>query len=379
MAKLTPEQRAKLAEDPELLCARVSTATSEAVDGVAEVIVAQLRKDKPAMVRDRRRRQEKFEKQLAEHWGRAFAASEALMKAAFEIGEFHYEKHVPPDGERSYAFEALARLQARALRIAEEVLVLLKSGYGQAAMARWRSLHEVAVVADFILEHGDECAERYFAHEHIEDWRAVDEFQKHAQTLGEKPYSDEQMAAAEANRDELLAKYGTRFGGHHGWAQDYVAAKDPSWAKKNVTFPAIEESVGADHFRPRYRIASHGVHANPMGVTQMPDSLPSEGGLVLLTGPSPAGLADPGYGTLVSLTTVTDAVLAWRPGDASRMLAHTLHLLTEDAEKAYRQAHEALEADDSGATRPRGRRTVPRALSYISDAAHAVLGRVGLT
>jgi hypothetical protein len=212
MAKPTPEQRAKLAEDPELR-ARLSTATLEAVDGVAEVIVTQLRKDTPAMVRDRRGRQEKFEKQLAEHWGRAFAASEAVMKAAFEIGEFHYEKHVPPDGEGSYAFEALARLQARALRIAEEVLVLLKSGYGQAAMARWRSLHEVAVVGGFILEHGDECAERYFAHEQIEDWRAVDEFQKHAQTLGEKPYSDEQMAAAEANRDELLAKYGTRFRG----------------------------------------------------------------------------------------------------------------------------------------------------------------------
>ena len=33
-------------------------------------------------------------------------------------------------------FEALGRLLARACRIAEEVLVLLKAGYGQGALAR---------------------------------------------------------------------------------------------------------------------------------------------------------------------------------------------------------------------------------------------------
>lgn len=377
LAKLTTEQREQLARDPELRD-RVSAATAEAADGVAEIIVKQLRKDTPAMVRDRRSRQRKFEKQVADHWGHAFDASEAVMKAAFEIGEFHYEKHVPPDGERSYAFEVLARLQARALRIAEEVLVLLKAGYGQAAMARWRSLHEVAVVADFILEHGDPCAERYFEHETIENYRAMDEFQKHAAKLGEAPYSDEEMTAAKAARDALLGRYGTRFGGPYGWAQDYVVANDPGWAKKNVTFGAIEESVDADHFRPRYRMASHGVHANPMGVTQTPDSLPSERGLVLLTGPSPAGLADPGYGALVSLVSVTEAVLAWRPGEASRMLTQSLHLLTSDAEVAYRQAHDSLEADDSGPTRPPDRASgLSRVLNSLTAAARATLRRVG--
>jgi hypothetical protein len=130
LSKLTPEQLSKLADDPELQ-AKLSAAASEATEGVAEVIAEQLRKDAPAMVRHRRDWQTEFEKKLAEHWGRAFDASEAVMKAAFEIGEFHYEKHVPPDDERSYAFEALARLQARALRIAEEVLVLLKRGTGR--------------------------------------------------------------------------------------------------------------------------------------------------------------------------------------------------------------------------------------------------------
>ena len=114
---------------------------------MADVVADSLRKATPAMVRHRRKWQQAFEKQLAAHWGGAFEAAEAVMKAAFEIGEFHYEKHVPPDGQRSYAFEALARLQARALRITEEVLALLKSGYGQAAMSRWRSLDILLLVA----------------------------------------------------------------------------------------------------------------------------------------------------------------------------------------------------------------------------------------
>ena len=376
LAQLSPDQRAKVDADPELH-ARLSAAAMDAVDGVAAGIVERLRRDAPAMVRHRRRGQQAMEKQIDEHWGRAFDASEAVMKVAFEVGEFHYKKHVPPDGERSYAFEVLARLQARGLRIAEEVLVLLKAGYGQAAMARWRSLHEVAVVADFILEHGDECAERYFDHEAVETYRAMAEFQQHAGTLGEQKYSDEAMAVARAGRDAVVAKHGARFGGQYGWAQEYVAAKDSAWARQNVTFKAIEESVEADRFRPRYRVASHAVHANPMGVTRMPDSLPSERGLVLLTGPSAAGLADPGYGALVSLTSVTEAVLAWRPGEASHLLARSLQLLTEDAETAYREAHDALEADDSRPTRSR-RRSRHRMLDVAVDGGRAVLRRLGL-
>ncbi len=208
------------------------------------------------MLAERRAFRTKFEKRLAEHWGRAFALSEMVMRVAHEVGEAHYEKHVPPDGVRDYAFEALARLQARALRIAEEVLVLLKAGYGQAALARWRAVHEVAITADFILEHGDDCAERYFAHDAVETWKAMQEFQRHAEALGETPYTDEEVHAAEAEHDALVAKYGKRFGEDYGWAQAALAAKDPQYVKRRVTVKAIEESVGADPFRPNYRMAT---------------------------------------------------------------------------------------------------------------------------
>ena len=230
LAKLTPEQVAKLGED-DALSEKVSTAIGEAIDNSADLIVDTLTQNSPPMLAERQAFRVKFEGRVVQYWGRAFDLSEMVIRVAHELGEAHCEKHVPPDGVRDYAFEVLARLQARALRIAEEVLVLLKAGYGQAAMARWRALHEVAVVADFILEHGDDCAERYFAHEAVETWKAMREFQTHAIALGETPYTNEQEQATKTEHDAVIAKYGKRFGEDYGWAQAALAPRTRSTSR----------------------------------------------------------------------------------------------------------------------------------------------------
>lgn len=264
LAKLSPELRAELAELKDL-GDRMSAALNDSAERTANGIVETLRENAPAMLEHRQREREEFEKRLAEHWGRAFDLSEMARKVSHETGEFFYAKHVPPDGERDFLFEALGRLLARACRMAEEVLVLMKACYGQAALARWRAIHEVAVVAQFLLESGDETAERYFEHEAVETWRAMLEFQKHAEQLGETPYSEEEVAAAQSAVDQLIQKYGSRFRRGYGWAQDTLAERDAAYLKKDATFSALEQAVGAAHFRPHYRMASHGVHANPKG------------------------------------------------------------------------------------------------------------------
>jgi len=55
--------------------------------------------------------------------------------------------------------------------------------------ARWRALHEVAAVADFLAPLGTDTAVRYFAREGIETWRAMVEFQKYAERLGDASYA----------------------------------------------------------------------------------------------------------------------------------------------------------------------------------------------
>ncbi len=344
---LTPEQLAKLENNADNF---MSMAVSQAIDDSAKGLVERLKQDAPGMLEHRRGWQAEFEKRLAEHWGPAFDLAEMVMKVAFEAGEFFYEKHVPPDGQHDFVFEALSRLLARACRIAEEVLVLLKAGYGQAGLARWRALDEVAIVADFIAENGDDCAERYFAHETVETWRAMLEFQQHAESLGETPYSEGEVEAAKRRFDALIERYGSRFGGPYGWAQAALAAKDPRYSKQNATLAAIELSVGTQHMRPYYRMASHGIHANPKGITWTPDLLPTDGRGALLTGPSPAGLADPGHSALISLTRVTATTLASKRGEATGLIILALLQLTDEAGEAYLKAHRDLEA--KGRKRP---------------------------
>jgi hypothetical protein len=244
-------------------------------------------------------------------------------------------------------FEALGRLTARACRISEEILVLLKAGYGQGGMARWRALHEVAVVATFIQENGDACAERYFKHEAVESWRAAKEFQGHAAALGAEPNTPEVMASLEEEYDAVVAEYGLQFAGHYGWAYDALRTND---AKAEANFPTIEKRAGLDHFRPYYRLASHPSHAKAKGITLDPDSPRGDRGAVLLTGPGPAGLADPGRSTAISLVQVVAAFLNSNPGSASPLLVGILLRLSEEAGDAYLAAHEAVESHVYGDT-----------------------------
>jgi len=52
----------------------------------------------------------------------------------------------------------LARLYGRACQIGRKIELLLSNGFADGAEARWRTLHELTVVACFIYKHGEETA-----------------------------------------------------------------------------------------------------------------------------------------------------------------------------------------------------------------------------
>ncbi|MEA2192598.1 MAG: hypothetical protein QOI73_2719 [Solirubrobacteraceae bacterium] len=319
----------------------IRNAVMQASEQSAKGVARRLREDGPAMLRARRRDQLRFERALAERWGRAFDLAEMAIVVAYEAGEAFNLKHQHKAGdEYDLVFAALVRLHARGCRIANEALALLKSGYGQAALARWRVLHEVAVVAVFISTHGQRTAERYFDHGGVETWRAMQEYQQHAARLRYEPYTEDEVQAAQAAFELLCTQYGKAFAGPYGWAQEALATENPSVVKKWVTISAIEASVGLSHLRPHYRMASYGTHANPKGVTFTPDVLP--GRPVLLAGPGVAGLADAGRCSLISLMQVTTTLLTYKVGPSAPIILGALLGLTDDAGAAYLEAHRAV-------------------------------------
>lgn len=235
--------------------------------------------------------------------------------------------------ENPHQIEVITRLHARSCQLTDEILSLLAAGFADGAMARWRALHEVAVVALLVSRHDDLLAERYLAHAEVESWRAITEYSEFSERLGYPPVSAEEFAEVRDRYDRVIARFGSDFGLQYGWAAEIVDSRRPRFAD-------IERAVGTDHLRPHYRMASHAIHANPKGVLFKLGLL--EGVEGLLAGPSDVGLADPGHSTAISLAQASSCLLTLSPSFDHIVLVGAMHLLQDEIGSAFLGVHQAM-------------------------------------
>jgi len=231
-------------------------------------------------------------------------------------------------------FEALTRLHARSCSLASEVYVLMASGHASGAYARWRTLHEVAVVAHLIASNDVELAVRYLLHERLDRAKAARLHIEHQERANLEKVTPEEVEEVVSAAKELTKYFGDDFESQYGWAAALVGKRRPS-------FYDLERFAHLDHWRPYYAMASWGVHAGPKGALW---NL-ATGNLddVLLAGVSNAGLADPGHQSLLSLFIVTAALVSVAP-TAERVVALlTLQELIDRAGDYFLKAHESLD------------------------------------
>jgi hypothetical protein len=303
---------------------------------LARLAFRQLKEQWPDAARRDARSMRGFERRLARTWRLPLELLEMQLYLARSLGaEVNDELRRTSTRNNGPLIEVLTSLQARACLIAAEVLTLLRGGYAEGAMARWRSLHEVVVVQLFIHRHGSKTARRYLDHEAVESWKAAESHDKHCQALGVEPIEAGKRAQLDRQYHGVLKRYGAFFKSDYGWAAPDLSSK--------ATIAAIEEAVGLEAWRPFYRRASHPVHANPKGVKDrlvlMVDSQP-----VLPAGPSNYGLADPGHYTGLSLAKAT-AVLLQRstPSDERTVLLRLMQELSISCAFAFANAQRRIE------------------------------------
>jgi hypothetical protein len=237
---------------------------------------------------------------------------------------------------RHHLIEVLSRSHARSCQITEEIACLLSAGLADGAMARWRTMHEIAVVASFIAAGGEELAERYVQHQVVESKRAANEYEKYCKRLGRRPLSKNEIKMLESRCAALDKKFGRDFLGPYGWAAHDLKMRRP-------TFVDIERAAGIDHLRPYYRMASHPVHANPKGVF-FRLGLMSES-QILLAGPSNAGLADPGQCAALSLSQVSAVFGGLDPTIDNIVGLKIIMQLSAQIGDEFGQVHRRLERD----------------------------------
>lgn len=305
---------------------------------VAGVLVASHKRTLNRLLRDHRYSVNRFEGRLYKQWKKPFELLRLVLNVSMEMGgDFAQHHGVKAAAEKNHEFEALVKLHARGCLISGEVLQLMEGGYASGAMARWRALHETAVVASFIRTHGGDTAERYLHHAAIETRKAAHQQQKYHQRLGQSQIPQEELDRLDLIREKLCEKYSTHYDSDWGWAAAALGGKKP-------TFTMIEESAGLDHFRPYFKLACYSTHAGSkalwydLGTSLVPRDSP-----VLLIGPSDAGMEEPGQCTALSLVQIFSLlILSQRPHWPGLQYVKAMDIIGREAMAAFIEAGESL-------------------------------------
>jgi hypothetical protein len=279
-----------------------------------------------------------FRTRLESRWGKPLGQLRMLLTMAREWGQWAHtrQKSSRSTGNRLLK-DVLTRQHVRACQVTDEILCLLENGFADGAMARWRTLHEIGVVAAVISRHGEDIAKRYLAHQAVESKRATNKYLDCYRQLGYKPLPAREVKKVEKAYAAAIAKYGELFKSDYGWAAEHLKKKRP-------TFADLEEEVGRTEMRSHYQMGNDNVHA---GIKSMyvrlglPDNYDG-----LLSGRSNGGLMEPGQNAAHTLTQLTLAVCLSEPNLDDLVVADMMRMLRDEIPRSFHDADKRLRRDD---------------------------------
>ena len=243
-----------------------------------------------------------FRKRLDLRWGKALDSFHVLLMVSSDLFDEMARSLSKSKARKGIRLrEALAGIHARALRTARAILVLLQHGMADEAYARWRTLYELSVIADFISNHGEEAAIRYMEHEIVALQSRVDNSAEWGEQLGTKA----ERKSIKSDYDYVVQKYGKDFARPYGWAASWCSNAS------NLRFVDLEHSVKGQRTAPPYKEASFQVHVGRVGLL----GIGSLDGETLNTGFSNAGLHIPLMNCSLAMLQITNAALSQSPAD----------------------------------------------------------------
>lgn len=276
-----------------------------------------------------------FEDRLLILWKEPFELLETLIYVTQEIGnEFNNEFRPHAVKSNDLMFEALIHLHARSCQIALEILKLMQSEFPDGAIARWRTLHEVVVISEFIQKYGKETAERYLLHDAIESYNSIEKYirkpeiyKKHKRLLRTTLPPVEELKRIEKFKNTLCDQFEKEYGTEYGWAANII--EKPNFSK-------IEEFVNMDHLRPYYKMANISIHAGSKGIKF---HLTSPNTNLIPAGPGNMGMSDPGQLTAISLLQINTTLLITRPSIQRLSDILALTKLIQEIKKSFIKVH----------------------------------------
>ncbi|MDB5936353.1 MAG: hypothetical protein JWQ01_3697, partial [Massilia sp.] len=204
-------------------------------------------------------------------------------------------------------------------------------------LSRWRTIHELAVTAMFISEHGKPVAERYAAHLAADSIKTARQYQKFASVLGYRPIGPKEQKRLDKEAQELAQKFGKTFLNDYGWAADALKISQP-------TFASIEAAVNLDRFRPYFKLASGTVHAGAKGTYHRLGVLDDRD--LILVGSSNVGLEEAGRLVTISLNHITMVLLMLHSNTDSIVWGRILLELSTKVENNFLKIARKIEREE---------------------------------
>lgn len=248
-----------------------------------------------------------FEQHLHTRWTRPLHLLQRLLLLAREAGNTWARALVAlPEDQPGLDDWILLRLHLRTCRTAYEIHALLRSGYADGALARWRTMHELVVVARLIRKFGPAIAQRYVEHLTIQQYQALRDYQRRAPSLGFDRIGREPMRALKDQYKQLERRYGADFpaiaGSTIGWTLGIVPRRG-----RLGGLELLEAEVDLDRFRSFYRAGNDAIHASAAGIAHwLGDPM---GSIFSLSAATNAGLGDPGQLGAIYITIATETLL----------------------------------------------------------------------
>ena len=270
---------------------------SRTVKSAGKLYYRSLIENAPPMLAERRKQQAGFESRNLSRWRKAFDLLETIWVCCEEMGN-GFNGHYRPQAvqEQDHVFEAMTYLHAKALLVTSEIICLLKGGFADGALTRWRTLYENNVIATLIRQEGQELALRYVAHSGVQAWLRAE---------AEPDNLTDEEAELQKQAEFAISTFGEEMKFRHGWASNLVGKKRP-------TFKDIAAKCGHEAQGGVYEYASQHIHFNHRMFDELLATCESEQD-VLLVGPSNSGMVGPLTATAISMVEATFLLLLHKP------------------------------------------------------------------
>lgn len=264
----------------------------------------------------------------------------------FNIISYEIAESIASDGaihqteSKKNSYRVLIKLHARSIQIAREILVLMRNGFADGALARWRTLHELSVIFLFISKNGDEVAKRYSDYYRVEQFKELEDYNKTAQHLDFQKISEDDQKLISDSITSLKQKYGDDFIKEYGWARNIIHSK-------KIYFADLEKLVELDFLHAFYKWACNPVHSGMKATLFTLSNLNKSDMLYSIAGPSNVGFADPAQLTAYSLLQINKALVECFDSFDHRVAIQVLEYFFEDLKSLLSTTQKAINNEEA--------------------------------